>query len=114
MTRNSPMLEAVDRSLAPQLRIAFPPPGFFLADARLVILLNAHVVYAGSFKQGVELSIPVAPGEHVVSTRIEIDALTRTRDYPITIPPGEAFSVILSYSRFWGNFTKKPTVLAHR
>lgn len=103
----------MDRGLAPNLRIVFPKPGFFLADVRLIITCDGHVVYDGSFTSGVELFLPVTAGPHLITTRIDLGGIGRGREYPIAIPPGQAFSLELEYSRFWGNFAKKPRLVAH-
>jgi hypothetical protein len=103
----------VDRALAPNLRVLFRKPGFFITDVRFVIMLDGHVVYDGGFLEGVDLYLPVATGPHVVSTRIDLGMIARSREYPIHVPPGQAFSLELEYSRFWGNFTKKPKLVAH-
>lgn len=103
----------MDRGLAPNLRIAFPPPGFFLVDARLVIVVDAIVVYDGSFKQGVDLMVPVAPGPHGVETVIETGGITRRRHYAIAVAAGRGSTLALDYSRFWGNFASKPKVIDH-
>lgn len=103
----------MDRALAPNLRIAFAPPGFFLNDAGLSITLDGYTVYSGSFTRGFELMFPVAPGVHLVTTCIDIGLVRRTREYHVPVTAGRAFSVVLDYSRFWGNFTKKPQFIAH-
>lgn len=104
----------MDRTLATNLRIAFPPPGFFLFEARLTLLFDSTIVYAGSFRQGVDFMLPVTAGTHVLSTRIELDAFTRSRDYVLDLPSGQLSSVLLKYSRFWGNFTQRPELTLHR
>jgi hypothetical protein len=103
----------VDRALAPSLRVFFRKPGFFFTDVRFAIMLDGIVVYDGGFLEGVELYLPVATGPHVVSTRIDLGVISRTREYPVFVPPGQAFTLELEYSRFWGNFTKKATLVAH-
>jgi hypothetical protein len=103
----------MDRALAPNLRIAFPPPGFFLVDARLVITVDGVQVYDGSFKQGVDLLVPVAPGPHDVETVIATGGITRRRHYTITMVPGRGATLSLDYSRFWGNFASKPKIIEH-
>ncbi|MBX3185521.1 MAG: hypothetical protein KF819_00845 [Labilithrix sp.] len=103
----------MDRGLAPNLRIAFPPPGFFLADARLVITVDGASVYDGSFKQGVDLLVPVAPGVHAVETLIDVGGITRRRHYSVTVSPGRGVTLALAYSRFWGNFASKPKLVEH-
>ena len=98
---------------APNLRITFPPPGFFLVDARFTVTLDGHPVYDGSFKQGFDGMFPVAPGYHEIATRIDMGGIARSRSYPIVISPGRGYSLLLEYSRFWGNFASKPKLIEH-
>jgi hypothetical protein len=94
----------------PQLRVQFDAPGFFLVDARLVVFLNGHTIYDGSFKTGFNVAYPFAPGKHVIMTWIEMAATSRNREYTIDVPP-EGCVVVLSYSRLWGNFEKHPLLV---
>lgn len=103
----------MDRALAPNLRIRFPKPGFFVTDVRLVLTLNGHVIYDGSFMGGLDLTVPVAVGRHVLATRIDLGGLARTREYTLDVTPGHAFSIELAYSRFWGNFKKGAALVRH-
>jgi len=93
------------------LRVVHPTPGFFLTDARLTVALDGYVIFDGSFRAGFEVGGPITPGPHVLSTRIEMDVLTRAREYRFEIPHGTsdaaAWIATLDYSRLWGNFTKK-------
>ncbi len=88
------------------LRITFPPPGFFIVDVRLQLHLDGNVIYDGGFKQGVELELPVSAGRHVLTTTIDLGAIRRRREYSADVIAGQARSVVLRYSRFWGNFTR--------
>jgi hypothetical protein len=96
------------------LRIAFPKPGFFLTDARLTIWLDHGVVYDGSFTSGVDVVVPIAPGHHALATQIEMGPIARRKEYAVDVPGGaHETSVLLAYSRLWGNMKGKPTV-THR
>ncbi len=101
----------MDRALAPVLRITFPKPGFFLVDVRVTIALDGAPVYDGSFLGGVDLSGAVAPGMHTVTVRIHLEPFVRERVYAVEVPPGRGVTCELEYSRFWGNFTKKPKLI---
>lgn len=101
----------MDRSLSPQLRITLPKPGFFIVDGRLVVLLDQQVVYDGSFLSGMDLSFAVQPGWHTVVPRIEMGALSRSKNYSVHVPPGPGVTLVLEYSRFWGNFASKPKIV---
>jgi hypothetical protein len=37
--------------------------------------------------------------------------MTRNRVYPIVLSANQGTSLILEYSRFWGNFAKTPKVI---
>jgi hypothetical protein len=101
----------LDRSLAPQLRIVFAAPGFFLEDTRMTVLLDGLPIYQGSFTSGMDVCGAVQPGMHRIQTVIGLPAgLSRARSYEISVPPGPGITVLLSYSRFWGNFTRRPTI----
>ena len=89
------------------LTLRFPPPGFFLADARTIVRLDGTVIYDGSFKSGFEVTVPLSPGPHTLDTVIAMGRLQRTRQYPLTIEPGQSVRAELVYSRFWGNFKKQ-------
>jgi hypothetical protein len=107
------MLEStspMNQAPPPNLRITFPPPGFFLVDVRLAIAIDGYPVYDGSFKRGVDLAFPVAPGPHQITAQIDMGGISRNRAYPISIMPGRGYLLILEYSRLWGNFTSKPTI----
>jgi len=101
----------VDRSLAPQLRILFVAPGFFLEDTRMSVLLDGLPVYQGSFTSGMDVCGAVQPGTHRVDTVIGLPAgLSRNRSYAIEVPPGPGLTVLLAYSRLWGSFSRRPKI----
>lgn len=89
------------------LRVTLPPQRFYITDVRVVLTVDGNFAFAGSFQQGFDVSLPVVPGPHVLSTIIELDPFRRTRDYAIDVPPG-GLALELAYSRFWGNFKKAP------
>ncbi len=95
----------------PQLRIAFAKPGFFLTDARLTIWLDHGIVYDGSFMTGVDVSLSVMPGPHELATQIQMGPIARRKEYAIEVPGAvRGTSVLLAYSRFWGNMKGRPTI----
>ncbi len=91
------------------VRVMLPPQRFYVVDVKVVLLVDGVFAFAGSFKQGFDVSLPAAPGPHVLTTIIELDAFRRTRQYPIDVPP-HGLALELAYSRFWGNFKKAPIV----
>jgi len=95
----------------PNLRITFPPPGFFLVDARFVVTIDGHPAHDGSFKQGLDRVFSVAPGYHQITVHIEMGGITRNRVYPIALSANQGYLLILEYSRFWGNFAKTPKLV---
>lgn len=97
----------------PNLRILFPPPGFFLVDARLLVTIDGYPAYDGSFKQGLDRVLSVYPGHHQITVTIEMGGISRNRVYPITINPNSRYSLTLEYSRLWGNFAKTPKLVEH-
>jgi hypothetical protein len=100
----------MDRPPPPRLSIVFPKPGFFLADVRTVVTLDGSPIYDGSFTRGFALVHPILPGPHTIGTQIFLGlaGLARSRRYMVDVKPGLGLNVELSYSRFWGNFTKAP------
>lgn len=97
----------------PQLRIVLPRPGFFIADARLVVTIDGHPVHDGSFLTGMDVCVPVMPGFRRVGTAMELlgTGIWRSREYPIDLSSGRSTTLVLEYSRFWGNFAKTPKLV---
>ncbi len=89
------------------LRLVLPVPGFFLADTRLLVWVDGRYVVDASFLRGFDWWTPVAPGVHVVATRLQ-GVVTRDRSYPIEVRAGLVTVAVLDYSRMWGNLTAKP------
>lgn len=94
----------------PRLRIHFPKPGFFLTDVRCEIHLNGNVVYDGGFLEGFDIAGDVAEGRHRIRTLIHLGPVARTKEVDVIVPGHAGLDVELRYSRFWGNFTSKPTL----
>lgn len=93
---------------APQpLTIKFDKPGFFLTDVRLVVSLDGAPVHDGSFASGFEVTVQVPPGEHTLETHIDLGVFGRKRRSVLTLSPAAGWVASLSYSRLWGNFSKK-------
>ena len=63
----------------------------------------------GDFTTGFETTLDVPPGAHLVTTQIQL-GIVRNRTVEVTLEAGRHTVIILQYSRFWGNFTKKPQV----
>ena len=94
----------------PQLRILFPPPGWFLADSRMEVHLDGIAVYDGSFKAGMDVTREVTPGEHRIQAFIHVGPIARVRQYAVHIPDRTSMELKLAYSRVWGNFKSEPTI----
>ncbi len=92
------------------LTVSFPRPGFFINDARVTVDLNGQRLLDGSFLNGFECSAAVQPGNHFLDVTIEFGPLRRTRRISVPVPACRGVSVVLAYSRMWGNFTKKPSI----
>ena len=95
-----------------RVRLRFPAPGFFINDPRVVVSLDGRTVYDGSFKDGFDVSLEVEPGPHVVDTTISVLGASRRQKIPLPLGDGsyrdvQVVEATLSYSRFWGNFTKR-------
>lgn len=90
------------------IRVTFPKPGFFLTDVRVVLLLDGAPIYDGGFLGGIDVTAAAAPGMHRVESVIDIGLVQRRRAWDVAAPA----TVTIEYSRFWGNFTKKPRVTA--
>ncbi|MEZ4369673.1 MAG: hypothetical protein R3B07_02580 [Polyangiaceae bacterium] len=94
---------------AARVTIRFEKPRLYLAGSKLTVSLNTQLVFQGDFTDGFEETLEVAPGTHQVNTRVEI-GIVRTRSVPVAVEAGRHTLISLEYSRFWGNFTKKPRV----
>lgn len=68
------------------------------------IMIDEELTWSGSFKTGINKTLAVSPGSHIVKTKI----LFRSRTYHIEVEIGQTCVIELEYSRTWGNFTKKP------
>jgi hypothetical protein len=88
------------------LRVIFPNPGFFISDTRLEVDLDGARIYEGSATSGFERTVQVAPGPHTLVTRIAVGPILRPKQYTVTIGEAPAYTAVLRYSRFWGNFTR--------
>ena len=96
------------------LTVKFDKPGFLLSDVRLIVLLNGTPVYDGGFASGFEVTVLVPPGRHSLETHIDLGMVGRKRQCALVLPPAGGWVASLSYSRFWGNFSKKLDVMAVR
>ena len=89
------------------VRVTFARPGFFIADARVVLLLDGVPFYDGGFLAGIDAVAPAAPGLHRLESIIDIGIVQRRRAWDVAAP----CLVALEYSRLWGNFSKKPRIV---
>jgi len=87
------------------VRVSFPRPGFFMGDARVVLLLDGATIYEGGFKAGIDVTLPAAPAQHRLESRIELGVVKRRRTWDLAVPSAGCV-VTLAYSRLWGNFAK--------
>jgi hypothetical protein len=94
---------------APQLRLVFRPPGFFLADVPVRMTVNEHPVFHGGVMNGFLVEVPMMEGQHFVGTVI-LGPVDRRRRYPVLVRPGCVTELLLEYSRIWGNFTSSPKI----
>jgi len=88
-----------------RIHVSFPRPGFFMGDARVVLLLDGATVHEGSFKAGIDITIPAALGRHCLESVIELGIARRRRSWEL-VASSPGCDVVLEYSRFWGNFSK--------
>jgi hypothetical protein len=90
-----------------ELDIIWPGASGFAADARIEIELDGERIATGSFLEGFQATVHCVPGLHTLTTSTTAMAvITRRRSYPVELRAG-AYSIVLRYSRFWGNFTKE-------
>lgn len=97
------------------LRVRFDAPGWFANDPRLVVRVDDHAVYDGSFVRGFVGAIDLSPGPHVLTTAIHLaSALARRKEYALDLPSPDDYrsaaigvEARLRYSRFWGNFERR-------
>ena len=86
----------------------------FGVDARLVVTIDGYPAHDGSFKEGMDRVFWVAPGHHQITVHIDMGGISRNRVYPIALSPNHGYSLVLEYSRLWGNFAKTPTLIEQR
>jgi hypothetical protein len=89
------------------LCVRFPAPGFFLTDCEFEVDVDGSRIYEGSFRDGFERELPIAPGDHELVTRIRIGPVLRPKRYRFHVDAGPRHTATLVYSRFWGNFSRK-------
>ena len=77
----------------------------------MTVILDGLPVYEGSFTSGMDVCGAVQPGTHRIQTVIGLPAgLSRNRSYEIDVRPGPGITVVLAYSRLWGNFSRRPKI----
>ncbi len=94
---------------ATRVTIRFEKPSFMLPGSVLAVSLDAQQVFCGDFTLGFDTTLEVAPGAHQLTTQIQL-GIVRKRAVQVSVEAGRHTVIILQYSRFWGNFTKKPKV----
>jgi hypothetical protein len=87
------------------IHISFPSPRFFMGDAQVILLLDGATIYEGGFKAGIDVTVPVAPGQHRLESAIELGIAKRRRTWEVAVP-SSGCDVLLEYSRTRGNFAK--------
>lgn len=102
-----------------RLQLTFAPPGFFLNDPRLVVMLDERKVYDGSFLHGFDVALEVQPGTHVVETAIHLaGSLARRQRIELVLDGSNGYRDVpvvhgkLEYSRMSGNFKKRVSLSA--
>jgi hypothetical protein len=91
------------------LRIVFPPPGFFIGDARVSLIVNGGLAWDGSFKSGFDWWTQLPPGWHTAVAMLGSPlGISRNRAYNLEVRPGLTTVAVLEYSRMWGNFDSAP------
>jgi hypothetical protein len=97
----------------PFLRVVWERPGFFLGDPRLLVTLDGTPIFDGGFRGGFDVCVPVAPGWHRVVTAIPVlgTSAWRSRDYSLDFTSARSMTLVLEYSRVWGNFASRPKVV---
>lgn len=75
--QSTPSVPPISPNVRPEqegrdLRIVFENPGFFLADVQVVLLLDGTPVYEGGFRAGIDVAIPIAPGQRRLESVIEL------------------------------------------
>lgn len=89
------------------LRVIFPPPGFFLSDVNLSLVVNGQIVLRGSFQQGFDWWAEMQPGWHAIETRIHTGlGFERSKQQRVEVRPALTTIALLEYSRLWGNFSE--------
>jgi hypothetical protein len=87
------------------IHVSFPRPRYLVGDARVVLLLDGASFYEGGFKAGIDVTTAAAPGSHRLESVIDLGIAKRRRSWEVAVS-ASGCDVILSYSRFWGNFAK--------
>lgn len=96
------------------LRILFERSGDFVEDVPLTVTFDGQIVHQGGFMGGFDWTEQVPTGPHVITTRIELGPIARTKKYRFTLhgpadyrTAPDHYEARLVYSRLWGNFTRK-------
>jgi len=88
------------------LRVTFARPSFYVSDIAFVLTLDGAPIFGGGFLSGVDVTVPVAPGRHLLTSSLDLAIVKRTRTWQVDVPAG-GLAVELVYSRMWGNFKKR-------
>jgi hypothetical protein len=96
---------------ASYLRVVFPPPGFFVIDARVALAVNGYPAFEGTFTQGFDWWTAMPPGLHRVEARIVTPlGLSRSKMFALEVRHALTTIARIEYSRMWGNFSSTPNV----
>jgi len=91
------------------LHVVWPRPALMIPMGSVLLWVDGRPVWRGPFEQGVDVTVPLLPGRHRVDVRIDVEGLfARNRSYDVEVPG--AMRLDLSYSRLWGNFSKKASL----
>jgi hypothetical protein len=88
------------------LHVVWPKPTLMIPMGSVLLWVDGRPVWRGPFEHGVDVSVPVLPGKHRLEVKIDVEGMfSRTRGYDVEV--SGAMRLDLTYSRFWGNFSKK-------
>lgn len=102
------------------LRVHFDAPGFFLNDPRVRVRVDNRVLYDGSFKDGFDVSVSVAPGRHVLETAIRNGMAETKQRIELPLDESSGYREVpevhakLTYSRISGNFDRRVSLSVKR
>jgi hypothetical protein len=91
------------------LHVVWPRPTLVIPMGSVLVWVDGQPAWRGPFEQGIDVTVPLAPGRHRVDVRIDVEGLfARNRSYEVDV--AGPLRLDLHYSRFWGNFSRKAPV----